>query len=102
MYASYVEAKINPGMSEQVIETAKNMISEIGQIPNIKQFTLINKGTDEVLLIALYDTAKDQEAAGPIAGEILGKVGNLFAAPPERKQMEVPINHTFLQSAAGG
>ena len=102
MYASYVEAKMKPGLSAQAIEMAKGMISEVGQIPNIKQFTLINKVDDNVLLTALYDTAEDQEAAVPNATELLGHVANPLAETAERKQVEVPINHTYLRSAAGG
>ena len=102
MYASFVEAKIKSGMSAEAIEIAKGMISEVGEIPNLKQFILIDKGDDNILLLAFYDTAGEQEAAGPKAGEVMGKIGHLFAAPPERKQMEVPINHTYLQSAPGG
>ena len=102
MYASYVEVKMKPGTAAEAIELAKNMIPEVGQIPNLKQFILIDKGDDNILLLAFYDTAEEQEAAGPKAGEVMGKLGHLFADPPERKQMEIPINHTYLKSPAGG
>ncbi|MDC0191256.1 hypothetical protein OAJ77_08530 [Rhodospirillales bacterium] len=54
------------------------------------------------MLLAFYDTAEAQEAATPKAGEVMSKIGHLFATPPERTQMEVPINHTYLTSPAGG
>lgn len=102
MYASYVEAKMKPGASKDAIELAKNMIPEVGEIPNLRQFILIDKGNDNILLLALYETAEEQEAAGQKAGEVMGKIGHLFAGPPDRIQMEVPINHTYLISRAGG
>ena len=95
MFASYVEAKIKPGTSAHAIGMAKNMIADVGEIPNIKQFILIDKGNDNVLLLAFYDTAEEQEAAGPLATELLGRLEHFYAAPPERKQVEVPINHTY-------
>ena len=102
MYASYVEAKMRPGLSKEAIELAKNLIPEVGEIPNLRQFILVDKGNDIILLLAFYDTAEEQEAARQKAGEVLGKIGHLFATPPERIQMEVPINHTYLTSPAGG
>ena len=102
MYASYIEAKVKSGTSAKAIELAKNMISDVGEIPNVKKFVLIDKGNDKVLLLAFYNTAEEQEAATPKAGEVMSKIGHLFATPPERTQMEVPINHTYLTSPAGG
>ena len=95
MYASYVEAKMKSGTSKKAIEMAKNMISDVGEIPNVKKFILIDKGNDNILLLAFYDTAEDQEAAGPKAAELLGRLADFMAAPPERKQGEVPINFIF-------
>ena len=100
MYASFVEAKMKAGTSVKAIELAKNMISDVGEIPNIKQFVLIDKGNDNVLLLAFFDTAEEHEAAGPLARELLGRLEHFYAAPPERIQVEVPINHTYEQGEA--
>ena len=56
---------------------------------------LLNKGDDNALLLAFYDTAEEQQAATSKAQELLGQLANLFAAPPERTQVEVAINHTY-------
>jgi hypothetical protein len=56
---------------------------------------LIDKGDDKALFIAFYDTAEDQVAATPKAQEIIGRLKDIIAAPPERVQVEVAINHTF-------
>ena len=95
MYASLVEAKIKAGTSAHAIRTAKNMTSDVGEIPNIKQFILVDKGNDNLLLLAFYDTAEEQEAAGPLAKELLGRLEHFYAATPERKQVEIPINHVY-------
>ena len=100
MFASYVEAKMKPGTSAHAIGMAKKLIADVGEIPNIKQFILIDKGNDNVLLLAFYETAEEQEAAGPLATELLGRLEHFYAAPPERIQVEVPINHSYEQGEA--
>ena len=94
MYASYIEVQFKPGKTAEAMEMARQMKSELGQM-GMKQFIVADKGDDSSTLLALYDTAEDQEAAGPKAAELLGRLANLFAAPPERKQVEVPINFSF-------
>ena len=100
MYASYIEAKVKSGTSAKAIELAKKMISDVGEIPNIKQFILIDKGNDNILLLAFYDFLEEQEAAGSLAKEILGRLEHFYAAPPERLQVKVPINHAYEQGEA--
>jgi hypothetical protein len=94
MYASYIEVQFKPGKTAEAMEMARQMKSELGQM-GMKQFIVADKGDDSSTLLALYDTAEDQEAAGPKAAELLGRLADLFAAPPERKQVEVPINFSF-------
>ena len=94
MYASYIEVQFKPGKTAEAMEMARQMKSELGQM-GMKQFIVADKGDDSSTLLALYDTAEDQEAAGPKAAELLGRLANLFAAPPERKRVEVPINFSF-------
>ena len=94
MYASYIEVQFKPGKTAEAMEMARQMKSELGQM-GMKQFIVADKGDDSSTLLAFYDTAEDQEAAGPKAAELLGRLADLFAAPPERKQVEVPINFSF-------
>jgi hypothetical protein len=94
MYASYIEVQFKPGKTAEAMEMARQMKSELGQM-GMKQFIVADKGDDSSTLLALYDTAEDQEAAGPKAAELLGRLADLFAVPPERKQVEVPINFSF-------
>ena len=94
MYASYIEMQLKPGKMADAIEMAKQMEADLGQM-GMKQFIIVDRGNDSSTLVALYDTAEDQEAAGPKAAELLGRLADFMAAPPERKQVEVPINFIF-------
>ena len=64
MYASYIEVQFKPGKTAEAMEMARQMKSELGQM-GMKQFIVADKGDDSSTLLALYDTAEDQEAAGP-------------------------------------
>ena len=94
MYASYIEMQLKPGKMAEAIEMTKQMEADLGQM-GMKQFIIVDKGDDSSTLVALYDTAEDQEAAGPKAAELLGRLAVFMAGPPERKQVEVPINFIF-------
>ena len=94
MYASYIEMQLKPGTMADAIEMAKQMEADLGQM-GMKQFIIVDRGNDSSTLVALYDSAEDQEAAGPKAAELLGRLADLMAAPPDRKQVEVPINFIF-------
>jgi len=94
MYASYIEMQLKPGKMVEAIEMAKQMEADLGQM-GMKQFIIVDRGNDSSTLVALYNTAEDQEAAGPKAAELLGRLADLMAAPPDRKQVEVPINFIF-------
>ena len=94
MYASYIELQHKPGKTAAAIEMTKQMEADLGQM-GMKQFIIVDKGDDSSTLIALYDTAQAYYAAGPKAAELLGRLADFMAAPPERKQVEVPINFIF-------
>ena len=102
MYASHVEVQIQSGKTAEAIQRTKDLIPQIGEIPKLKRFMLMDKGDDKALFIAFYDSAEDQEAATPKAQEIIGRLADLAAAPPERVQVEVAIDHTYQTSTAGG
>ena len=60
MYASHVEVQVQSGKTAEAIQLTKDLITQIGEIPKIKRFMLIDKGDDKALFIAFYDTAEDQ------------------------------------------
>ena len=86
--------QLKPGKMAEAIEMTKQMEADLGQMV-MKQFIIVDRGNDSSTLVALYDTAEDQEAAGPKAAELLGRLAVFMAGPPERKQVEVPINFIF-------
>ena len=83
-----------PGKTAETIEMTKKMEADLRQM-GMKQFIIVDKGDDSSILIALYDTAQAYYAAGPKAAELLGRLADFMAAPPDRKQVEVPINFIF-------
>ena len=94
MYASYIEFQHKPGKKAEAIEMTKKMEADLEQM-GMKQFIIVDKGDNSSILIALYDTAQAYYAAGPKAAELLGRLAVFMTAPPERKQVEVPINIIF-------
>ena len=95
MYASHVEVQLQPGKMAEAIQRAKGLIPQIEEIPRLRRFMVLNKGDDKALFLAFYDTAEDQVAATPKAQEVIGLLADLAAAPPERVQVEVAIDHTY-------
>ena len=95
MYASYIELQLKPGKMAETVERMKQVEAELGQVDGLKQFIIVDRGDDSSTVLALYDTAEDQEAAGPKSADIVSRFMDVIGAPPGRKQVEVPINFTF-------
>ena len=87
--------KLKPGKMAEAVERMKEVEAELGQVDGLKQFIIVDRGNDSSTVLALYDTAEDQEAAGPKSAEIVSRFMDVIAAPPDRKQVEVPINFIF-------
>ena len=95
MYASYIEMQLKPGKMAEAMEMMKQLEAELGRIDGLKQFIIVDRENDSSTVLALYDTAEDQEAAGPKSAEIVSRLKDIIAVPPDRKQVEVPINFIF-------
>ncbi len=87
--------QIKSGMMAEAMERMKQVEAELSEVDGLKQFIIVDKGNDSSTVLALYDTAEDQEAAGPKSAEIVSRFMDVIAAPPDRKQVEVPINFMF-------
>ena len=95
MYASYIEMQLKPGKMAEAVDRMKQVEVELGQVDGLRQFIIVDRGNDSSTLVALYDTAEDQEAAGPKSAEIVSRFMDMIAAPPDRQQVKVPINFIF-------
>ena len=95
MYASYIEMQLKPGKMAEAVEMIERVESELQFVDGLKQFIVVDRGNDSSTVLALYDTAEDQEAAGPKLAEIVSRLKDIIAAPPDRKKVEVRINFIF-------
>ena len=95
MYASYIEMQLKPGKMAEAVEIMRQVEAELRQVDGLKQFIIVDRENDSSTVLALYDTAEDQEAAGPKSAEIVSRLKDIIAAPPDRKKVEVPINFIF-------
>ena len=95
MYASYIEMQLKPGKMAEAVEMMRQVEAELRQVDGLKQFIIVDRGNDSSTVLALYDTAEDQEAAGPKSAEIVSRLKDIIAAPPDRKKVEVRINFIF-------
>jgi len=95
MYASHIEMQLKPGKMAEAVEMMKEVEAELRQVAGLKQFIIVNKGNDSSTAFAIYDTAENQEAATPKSAEIVSRFMDVIAAPPDRMQVEVPINFIF-------
>ena len=95
MYASYIEMQLKPGKMAEAMEMMKQLEAEFGRIDGLKQFIIVDRGNDRSTVLALYESAEEQEAATPKSAEVVSRFMDVIAAPPERQQVEVPINFIF-------
>ena len=95
MYASYIEMQLKPGKMAEAVEMIERVESELQFVDGLKQFIVVDRGNDSSTVLALYNTVEDQEAAGPKSAEIVSRLKDIIAAPPDRKKVEVPINFIF-------
>ena len=94
MFASFMEMKLKPGKMAEAVSMTKTMQADL-QAMGMQQMIIVDKGNDNAMLLAIYETAEAQESAAPKAAEIIGRFGVLFESPPVRTQVKVPINLKF-------
>ncbi len=95
MYASVVEIQLKPGKMDEATEIARAMRPDLEQLNGLKQFIVIDHCHDKFLAVVIYEGKADREAATPKAQELLGRLAELVAAPPERMGCEVTVNEVF-------
>lgn len=95
MFASVIEVQLKSGTLDEVNGITRAALPELREIPGLKQFLSIDKGNDQGLVVAIYESQAAQEAAAPKAQEILGRIAGHAAAPPVRLGCEVNISEQF-------
>ncbi len=95
MYASVIEIQLKPGKMDEATEIARAMRPELEQLHGLKQLVVIDHCHDKLLAVAIYEGKADQEAATPKAQELIGRLAELAAAPPERMGCAVTVNEVF-------
>ncbi len=95
MFASVIDVQLKPGTLDEAMDITRAALPEMREIPGLKQIISIDKGNDQGLVIAIYESQAAQEAAAPKAQEVLGRIAGLAAAPPQRMGCEVNINEQF-------
>ena len=95
MFASVVEVQLKPGALDEVNDIIRAAMPKLREIPGVKQFISIDKGNDRSLVVVIYESQSEQEAATPKAQEIFGRMDGFAVAPPVRSGCEVNINERF-------
>ncbi len=95
MYTSIIEVQFQPGKMDEAMDITEKMKPDLAQFDGIRQFIVVDKGNDAGLVLAIYDSQAQQEAAGPKARELLGRLGALYAVTPERLGGEVRVNEIY-------
>ena len=95
MYTSIIEIQFQSGTMDKALEITEAMKPDLAQLDGLRQFVVVDRGNDAGLVLAIYDSQAQQEAAGPRAQELLGRLGALFAATPERNGGEVRVNDNY-------
>ena len=93
MFASVIDMQFQPGKMQEALALVER--SDVEQIEGVQQFLVIDRGNDHALVIAIYENQAHQEAAGPQAQEIMGRLASFMAAPPNREGCEVHIHESF-------
>ncbi len=94
MFSSVIEMEFKAGMMAEALEIAEKMRPEFADL-GCNQFLMINKGNDEALVLAIYESEEKQQAALPKAQELLGRLKEIYASMPERQGGNVIINEVY-------
>ncbi len=94
MFSSVIEMEFKAGMMAKALEIAEQMRPEFADL-GCNQFLMINKGNDEALVLAIYESEEKQQAALPKAQELLGRLKEIYASMPERQGGNVIINEVY-------
>ena len=65
MFASVIEVQLKPGTFDEAMGIVRAALPELRKVPGLKQLISIDKGNDQSIVIAIYESQAAQEAATP-------------------------------------
>ena len=95
MYVSLIRFRVKPGKMAEIQQRVEAMLPEIREVEGLKQIIAIDTGANTGLAVAVYESREAQEAAGPVAREILARFSDLYEVPPERIGCALRLNAIF-------
>ncbi len=95
MYVSLIRFRVKPGKMAEIQQRAEEMLPEIRKVRGLKQIIAIDTGANTGLAVAVYESREAQEAAGPMAEELLSRLSDLYEVPPERIGCALRLNAVF-------
>ena len=95
MYASITEIKFKPGKVGEAMALAGSRRPELGQVDELKQVTVVDKGNDLLLIVGQYESQAQQEVAGSSFQETLRLWGDLVEGTPTRAGGAVLSNDVY-------
>ena len=85
MYTSMIEFQFEPDSWDKALEPTAAMRADLEGLDGLKHFTVIDTDDDKDLVLAVYESQSDWEAAAPKAQELLrtdGRPGGRAAGAP--------------------
>ncbi len=83
------------GLVDDGISVAHGLIPQIRSIPGLKEFICAGRMADgKCVIVAIYDTEENAEAAKPIVKKLWGSFDHVLASAPEPEEYSVFIHQT--------
>lgn len=89
MFSTILNVQGKPDSADQMKAFVVDVLDRLAEVPGIRAFQSIDRGEDKYLIVVTYDTKEDWENAATVSRELLSKIADLMAAPPEREGAEV-------------
>ena len=95
MHASITEIKFKPGKSKEAIDVGRSRRPDLEQVDGLKQIIIVDRGDDTWLIVGMYESQAQQEAAGASLQETLERWGDMVEVTPTRTGGAVFSNEAY-------
>ena len=89
MHARITRVQVAVDKIEEARGRIADLLPEIKSIPGLKEFINVIKDDGGSVVIALYNSKADLDAASPRVQKIWGGLADLFSSAPEAEEYEV-------------